>query len=432
MASNAPVRLGLLGVGTVGGSLAALIDQEGASIAERTGHSLEVTAASVRDLTKPRPVDASVLTDDPLSVCTSDNVDIVVELMGGIEGTRELVLAALAAGKSVVTGNKALLAAHGAELFEAAADSGVDLLFEASVAGGIPLMNALERSLRGEPIIRVMGILNGTTNYILTQMTELGADYDDALAEAQRLGYAEADPTADVDGHDAAAKAAIIASVAFGANVTSNDVPVEGISGVTASDIETASRLGYVIKLLGIVERLTDTEPEEIAARVHPVMVHKDHPLAAVRDSFNAVFIEGGAVGELMLYGRGAGGNPTASAVLGDILAAADSAAHTSTMAVRRSPLGDPVLRPVSELRSAVYLELDVIDRPGVLATVAGVFGANDVSIRSMDQHGHDDEARLTFITHEARNADIDATTGKLRDLDVVRNVGAAFPVIGN
>lgn len=424
------IRLGMLGMGTVGGSLATLIADQHKVLAERTGFDLVITRAAVRDIAKPRPVAAELLTTDTASVAVADDVDIVVELIGGIDEARELVLAALRAGKHVVTGNKALVAAHGAELFEAAAETGVELLFEAAVAGGIPLMRALEQSLQGEPIERVMGILNGTTNYILSQMTELGADYSDALAEAQRLGYAEADPTADVEGHDAAAKAAIIATVSFLSEVTSADVPVEGISAITAGDIETATRLGYVIKLLAVIERLVDGDEVEIAARVHPVMVDKDHPLASVRDSFNAVFIEGGAVGELMLYGRGAGGDPTASAVLGDVLAAARSSASNAPSALQRVPLADARIRPLEELTSAFYMEVDVIDRPGVLATVAGVFGSNDVSIRSMEQHGLGDEARLVFITHAAREADVAATRAKLDDLDIVRQVGSQFRVI--
>lgn len=429
--TNRIIRLGMLGMGTVGGSLAELIEAERTAIASRTGFELVITRASVRDVSKPRPVDASILTTDTMAVATADDVDIVIELIGGIDEPREFVLAALGAGKHVVTGNKALLAAHGAELFAAAAATGVELLFEAAVAGGIPLMRALEHSLQGEPINRVMGILNGTTNYILSQMTELGAEYSDALGEAQALGYAEADPTADVEGLDAAAKAAIIATVSFRANVTSDDVPVEGISQITAGDIETATRLGYVIKLLAVIERLTDGDEVEIAARVHPVMVEASHPLASVRDSFNAVFIEGGAVGELMLYGRGAGGFPTASAVLGDVLAAAASVASGAPSLMQRIPLADLRIRPLEELTSAFYMEVDVLDRPGVLATVAGVFGANAVSIQSMEQQGLGDEARLVFITHAAREADVEATRAKLADLEIVRSVGSQFRVIG-
>ena len=329
----------------------------------------------------------------------------------------------------MVTGNKALLAAHGRELFDLAAANDAELLFEASVAGAIPLMRTLQKSLRGEPIDRIMGIVNGTTNYMLSAMTEDGADYAEILAEAQRLGYAEADPTADVEGYDAQAKAAIIATVAFGVAVTAADVPVEGISGVTATDIANASRLGYVIKLLAVVERVGDTAPYEISARVNPTMVPHNHPLATVRGSFNAVFIEGGALDELMLYGRGAGGRPTASAVLGDIIEAASGIAHGT---VRRLPaLGDALVRPPEAATSAFYLDLAVDDSPGVLAEVAGVFGANGVSIKSMEQEGTGTEASLAFITHQASEADMAATIEKLTSLPSVNRVGALYRVIG-
>ncbi len=424
------IRLGLLGMGTVGGSLADLIRQQHDDVLARTGYDLTITRAAVRDLNKPRAVAADRLTTDPMEVAVADDVDVVVELMGGIEGTREVVRAALMAGKPVVTGNKALLAAHGAELFALAAESGTALLFEAAVAGGIPLMRALEQSLRGEPIERVLGILNGTTNYILTQMSDNGSSYDAALAQAQSLGYAEADPTADVEGHDAAAKAAIIATVSFGTDVTIDDVPATGISSVTARDIATAKRFGYVIKLLAVIERLPNGSDTEIAVQVSPTLVPASHPLAAVNDAFNAVFINGGAVGELMLYGPGAGGYPTASAVLGDILSAADGVAEGFGSLARRRGDANLRIRELSELESAFLIEVDVTDEPGVLSTVAGVFGANSVSIRSMEQTGMATEARLEFITHTARQADVDATIAKLDELDVVRSVGTVIRVL--
>lgn len=428
--TNRTIRLGLLGMGTVGGSLAGLIQRQHDDLLTRTGYDLVITAASVRDLNKPRSVSVDKLSNDPMVVATSDDVDIVVELMGGVDGTREVVLAALRAGKPVVTGNKALLAAHGAELFDAAAESGTALLFEAAVAGGIPLMRALEHSLRGEPIERILGILNGTTNYILTQMTDKGSSYEAALAEAQSLGYAEADPSADVDGHDAAAKAAIIATVSFASDVTIDDVPVVGIGSITANDIATAKRFGYVIKLLAIIERLTNGSTAEIAVRVTPTMVPQNHPLAAVNEAFNAVFINGGAVGELMLYGPGAGGYPTASAVLGDILSAADSVNNRSVPLIRRRGRTPLRVRTLSELESAFLIEVDVTDEPGVLSTVAGVFGSNSVSIRSMEQIGMANEARLEFITHIARQADVDATISKLEELDIVRSIGTVMAVL--
>ncbi len=427
-----PIRIGLLGFGNVGGALVDLLAEQRTDVAALTGIDLNITRVAVRDVDKSRPHDlgGATLTSDALEVATADDVDVVVELVGGIEPAADWVAAALGAGKSVVTGNKALLAARGRELLDLASANDVELLFEASVAGGIPLMRALQQSLRGEPIRRVMGIVNGTTNFMLSKMSQDGADYADVLAEAQRLGFAEADPTADVEGHDAQAKAAIIASVAMGAAVTPESVPVEGISGVTASDIANAHRLGYAIKLLAVVELFGDRSPYEVAARVHPTMVPLTHPLATVGGSFNAVFIEGGAVGELMLYGRGAGGRPTASAVLGDIIAAAGSL--TSGSVRRTPPMTEATIRASDETMSAFYLDLSVDDRPGVLAEVAGVFGANGVSIRSMEQAGLGAEATLAFITHEATEADMRTTLEELGSLASVLRLGARYHVIGD
>ena len=376
-------------------------------------------------------VDPSVLTTDARAVVDDPDVDLVVEVIGGIEPARTLILAALEAGKPVVTANKELLANVGAELYAAAEAAGVDLLFEAAVAGGIPLMRPLRESLVGEDVSRVMGIVNGTTNYILTKMAEEGWTYAAALAEAQSLGYAERDPTADVEGFDAGAKAAIIATIAFGAGVVAGDVYHEGISNITDTDIAFAARLGYVIKLLAIAERFDDGS---VAVRVHPAMVPNAHPLAAVRDSFNAVFVEGEAVGDLMFYGRGAGGFPTASAVLGDVI---DGAVNLSKSASASIGSFEPAtIRSVDELRSAFYVNLEVRDRPGVLATVAGAFGDHGVSIRSMEQESIEDAAdgaaRLTFITHSAREADLRATLGELRGLDAVVSVGSVLRVVGD
>ena len=420
------VRVGVLGYGNVGAALVALLREQRAAIAARTGVELEVTRVAVRRVVPERvtAVAPATLTTDPAEVVSSADVDVVVEVMGGIEPARQVIEAALAAGKPVVTANKALLAEAGAELFAAAETAGVDLLFEAAVAGGIPLIRPLRESLVGERITRVMGIVNGTTNYILTKMTEEGAGYRDALGEAQRLGYAEADPTADVEGLDAAAKAAIIASIAFGTCVVSSDVYHEGISAITAIDIAFAQRLGYVVKLLAIAERVDGA----VGVRVHPAMVPVHHPLASVRESFNAVFVEGEAVGDLMFYGRGAGGAPTASAVLGDLIDAATNlkrGASASVGVLSRDPL-----RPIDEARCEYYLNLEVADRPGVLAAVAGVFAEHGVSIRSMEQEGLGDEARLIFITHTAREADMQATLRDLRGLDVVDRVGTLLRVI--
>jgi homoserine dehydrogenase len=389
---------------------------------------LEVTRVAVRDLAKPRAITLPPdrLTTDAPSIVADPEVDLIVELIGGLEPARTLILAALGAGKPVITGNKELLATAGAELFQAAESAGVDLLFEAAVAGGIPIIRPLRESLVGERILRVMGIVNGTTNYILTRMSEAGASYADALAEAQALGYAEADPTADVEGYDAGAKAAIIASIAFGVGVTAADVHHEGISGITATDIAFAQRMGYVIKLLAVAEQ---DDAGEISVRVHPTMVPLEHPLAAVRESFNAVFVEGAAVGEVMFYGRGAGGLPTASAILGDVVDAAVNHHRGSHATVGR--LGVARFRSVHEVESAYYLNMQVLDRPGVLAQVAGVFGTHRVSIRSMEQVGMGEEARLIFITHQARGADVLATLDALSALSAVERIGSVLRVIG-
>jgi homoserine dehydrogenase len=426
------VRIGILGCGNVGGALVSILGRDADVIAARTGLRLEIGRVAVRSTARERAValDPALLTHDARAVVGDPTIDVVVEVIGGIEPARTLILEALKAGKPVVTANKELIANVGPELFEAAATAGVDLLFEAAVAGGIPLIRPLRESLAGERIGRVTGIVNGTTNFILTRMTEEGASYADALAEAQQLGYAERDPTADVEGFDAGAKAAIIASIAFGARVVAGDVYREGISGITAADIAYAGRLGYVVKLLAVAERF---ESGEVGVRVHPAMVAATHPLASVRESFNAVFIEGSAVGELMLYGRGAGGMPSASAVLGDLI---DASHNLRTGCVGRSlNLAPAALRSIDELISAYYLDLEVVDRPGVLAQVAGVLGRHDVSIRSMEQDelaGEGAAARLVFITHTARERDVQACLHELRALDVVVRIGTLLRVSGS
>jgi homoserine dehydrogenase len=427
------VRIGVLGCGNVGAALIRLVEAQRQTVAERTGIDLEVTRVAVRNLSAQRDVELAegVLTRDAFAVVEDPDVDLVVEVIGGIEPARELILGALRHGKPVVTANKELLANVGAELYEAADDAGRDLLFEAAVAGGIPIVRALRESLHGEPVRRVLGIINGTTNYILTKLTDAvleggEADYAATLAEAQQLGYAERDPTADVEGFDAGAKAAIIATVAFGARVVAGDVYHEGISAVTGSEISVAHRLGYVIKLLAIVER--DPHGGEISIRVHPAMVPHHHPLATVRDSFNAVFVEGDFVGALMFYGRGAGGAPTASAVFGDVVDAAinlRSGTHGSLGVLSRA-----VMRPIDETSAEYLMGLEVADRPGVLHAVTGVFAEHGVSIRVAEQEGAGNDARLVFITHEARESDVQATVRELRDLDVVRSVAGLLRVI--
>lgn len=424
------VRIGVLGCGNVGAAFVRLVEQQGAMIQLRTGIRLEVVSVAVRNMSRDRDVQLpeGLLTRDAHAVVADPSIDLIVEVIGGIEPARELITAALAAGKPVVTANKELLANVGSELYAAADAAGVDLLFEAAVAGGIPVIRALRESLRGEPVSRVMGIINGTTNFILTKMTEEGADYSAALSEAQRLGFAERDPTADVEGFDAGAKAAILASIAFGAKVVAGDVYHEGISRVTAADIAVAKRLGYVIKLLGIAER--DRETGEIAVRVHPAMVPNHHPLASVRESYNAVFIEGDAVGSLMFYGRGAGGNPTASAVLGDVIDAAVNLVKGTHGSI--GSFAKAIIRPIDETSSEYLLSMEVADKPGVLHAVTGAFANNGVSIRAAEQEGIGADARLVFITHVAKESDLQATVRQLRDMDVVKQVGGLLRVIGS
>jgi len=427
------IRIGLLGCGHVGAALVSLVAERRGEVERRTGLDLEVTRIAVRNTALDRdvPVDSAAFTTDAAALVVDPEVDVVVEVMGGIEPARGLVSAALAAGKPVVTANKELLANHGAELYGAAEAAGVDLLFEAAVAGAIPIMRPLRESLAGEPIKRVMGIVNGTTNFILSRMADDGASYADALAEAQSLGYAERDPTADVEGFDAGAKAAIIATVAFGVRVVAGDVYHEGISGITVADIEFAADLRHCIKLLVVVERTMASDGgSQIGVRVHPTLVPLDHPLASVRGSFNAVFVEGGAAGDLMFYGRGAGGRPTASAVLGDLIDAACNLRQGHAASI--GALERARIAPIDDVTSAFYLNVEVDDRPGVLAQVATVFGEHGVSIRSMEQEGLGGEARLVFITHAARERDLRSTLQDLRSLDAVRSVGSVLRVIGD
>jgi len=423
------VKVGLLGCGHVGAPLARLIDDNADVIEARAGVRIEIVRVAVRNLALERdvPLPASRFTDDAEAVVADPDVDIIVEVIGGIEPARSLVTNALKSGKPVVTANKELLANVGKELLEVAEGAGVDLLFEASVGGGIPLIRPLRESLAGDRIRRVMGIVNGTTNYILTRMTEDGSSFQDALAEAQTLGYAEPDPTADVEGFDAAAKAAIMASIAFGARVVAGDVYREGISEISDDDIASAHELGYVVKLLAVAEELDG----DVAVRVHPAMVPLHHPLASVRDSFNALFIEGDAVGELMLYGRGAGGSPSASAVLGDLIDAAKNLVSGGRGATIGT-LARRTVRPIDEVESQFYLLIEVADRPGVLAQIATEFGRHQVSIKSMQQKGIGDDARLIFVTHKAREAALRATVHALRDVESVHRVGSVLRVIGD
>lgn len=424
------VNVGLLGCGNVGAAVVGMLSDHAEEIARRAGGALVVRRVAVRDLAKPRPVPIApeLLTTDPLEVVQDPGVDVVVEVMGGVEPACSLILAAFAGGKSVVTANKELLSTRGPELFSAAAAAGVDLLYEASVGGGIPLIRPLREHLAGDRIVRFMGIVNGTTNYVLTRMTEAGLSMDDALQEAQAHGFAEADPAADVEGHDAAAKAAILATIAFDLPVVAGDVYCEGITQVSADDIAFAQRLGYVVKLLAIAEA-TDGG---VSVRVHPAMIPKEHPLASVRESFNAVFVEGERVGPLMLYGRGAGGDPTATSVVGDIIDLARNRGRGSlapTGSVSGSGGAGRRLRPIGELLGQYYLLMRVADRPGVLAAIAGVFAQHQVSIKSVWQEGHGDEAQIVLITHRAREEALQTCVRDLDELDVVAEVSSVIRV---
>lgn len=422
------LRIGMLGCGNVGAAVIRLLDEHREDIARRAGCRLEVARVAVRDPSRARdvPLEASRFTSDPREVLDDPDVDIVCELIGGAEPAGSLILAAFDSDKPVVTANKELLATRGRELFDASDAKGLDLYFEAAVGGGIPLIRPLKESLTGERIRRLIGIVNGTTNYILTRMSENGMSFTEALAEAKALGYAEADPTADVEGHDAAAKCAILASIAFNARVVAADVYREGISSVTSDDIAFARRLGYVVKLLAIAE----LEDERIAARVHPAMVPESHPLAAVREAHNAVFVEGQKVGELMFYGRGAGGDPTAVAVVGDLVSVARNL-MSGTRGVGCTCFLERRVRPMEEMEGQYYLLLQVEDRPGVLADIAGVFGRAGVSIKSVWQEGSGRDAQLVFITHRAREGDFQRAVEELHGLPAVEEVRSILRVEG-
>lgn len=423
-----PLRVALLGCGTVGAEVVRLLGSSASDLAARVGAPVELAGIAVRRPQRVRDLDvpADLFTTDALGLVSREDVDVVVEVIGGIEPARTLLMEALRRGKSVVTANKALLAEDGATLHAVAREHGADLYYEASVAGAIPLLRPLRESLAGDHVTRVMGIVNGTTNYILTRMDETGAGFAEALDEATALGYAEADPTADVEGFDAAAKAAILASLAFHTRVTAADVHREGIAEVTSADIASARDMGCVVKLLAIAERTLGG----VGVRVHPVMLPRTHPLASVREAFNAVFVEADSAGELMFYGRGAGGAPTASAVLGDVVAVgrnlvsgARGAGESAYADLRVLPMGDVVTR--------YHVSLDVADKPGVLSAVAGVFSEHGVSIRTVRQEGHGADALLVVVTHTATDAALRATVEDVRDLPAVRAVASVMRVEG-
>ncbi|WP_019855238.1 homoserine dehydrogenase [Actinopolyspora mortivallis] len=425
-----PIRVALLGCGTVGTEVVRLLHEYPTEYAARTGAPVHVTGVAVRRPHKHPEVPERLLTTDPATLVEGD-ADVVVELIGGIEPARSLLLRALRAGKSVVTANKALLAEHGSELYAAADENGADIYFEAAVAGAIPLLRPLRESLAGDRINRVMGIVNGTSNYILSAMDATGAGYAETLEEAGRLGYAEADPTADVDGFDAASKAAILASLAFHTRVTASDVHREGISGVGSGEIQAARALDRTVKLLAICERVLDEDgTEAVSARVHPAMIPREHPLAGVSGAFNAVFVEAESAGQLMFYGQGAGGAPTASAVLGDLVAAARNVV-VSGKGPRESAHAQLPARSMDHTPTRYHMSLDVADKPGVLSQVAATFNEHDVSISVVRQEGRGADASLVVVTHTASDAALRSTVEKVAQLPSVHEVVSVMRVEG-
>jgi homoserine dehydrogenase len=422
MSAHKNIHIGMLGCGVVGGQVAALLEKNNAELSTRAGAKLILKKIAVRDLKAAREgVNPALLTTDAQSVINDPEIDIVIEVMGGIDPARELILAAIKNGKSVVTANKALLASHGADLFTAADNKGVDLYYEAAVAGAIPIIRPMRESLVGDQITRVMGIVNGTTNYILTKMDEEGRAFDEVLKEAQSLGYAEADPTADIEGFDAASKAAIIAGLAFHSRVSVDDVHREGISSITADDVAVAKTMNHVIKLLAIAELTPDNR---ISVRVHPALIARSHPLAAVRDAFNAVFVEAKSAGQLMFYGRGAGGAPTASAVLGDVVAVAR---HRVSQSV-----GPRAIAPIGDTKTQFLIRLNVADKPGVLAAIAQVFATEGVSIQTVRQSGRGNDAELIVVSHGATESALSATVKALSNMDIVTKVESVLRVQGS
>ncbi|ADT98395.1 MULTISPECIES: homoserine dehydrogenase [Mycolicibacterium] len=431
------IGVAVLGLGNVGSQVVRIIEESATDLTARIGAPLVVRGIGVRDVSRDRGVPAELLTDDIDALVSRDDVDIVVELMGPVEPARKAILAALEQGKSVVTANKALMAVSAGKLAEAAENARVDLYFEAAVAGAIPVIRPLTQSLAGDTVLRVAGIVNGTTNYILSEMDSTGADYASALADASALGYAEADPTADVEGYDAAAKAAILASIAFHTRVTADDVYREGITKVTAADFVSARALGCTIKLLAICERLTSPKgKQKVSARVYPALVPLEHPLASVNGAFNAVVVEAEAAGRLMFYGQGAGGAPTASAVLGDLVMAARNRVQGGR-GPRESKYAKLPVAPIGVIPTRYYVNMNVNDRPGVLSAVAAEFSAREVSIAEVRQEGMVDEdgqrsgARIVVVTHEATDEALSETVAALADLDVVQSINSVLRLEG-
>lgn len=425
---SAPLTIALLGGGTVGSAVVRHLVAASEELSARVGRPIQLVGVAVRDASKVRDgIDPDLITTDAQKLATS-GADIVIEVIGGIEPAKSLIESAIAHGSSIVTANKALLASHGAALHAQAQAAGVDLFYEAAVAGAIPLLRPLRESLAGDKVRRVLGIVNGTTNFILTKMYDEGADYSAVLRQAQELGYAEADPTADVEGFDSAAKAAILAGLAFHTNVTIDDVHREGMTGVTAQDIAAAKSLGYVIKLLAIAELTADDKG--VIVRVHPAMLPVSHPLASVRDAYNAVFVEAEAAGQVMFYGRGAGGDPTASSVLGDVVAAARNRV-AGTTDPGQSAHADLALRQIGDAQTSYYLNLAVADESGVLAAISNEFAKHGVSIQAVRQDDVNDHANLIVRTHVATDSNLQATVEALRNMSVVHKVQGVMRVEG-
>jgi len=422
------LKVGMLGAGVVGSQIARLLIANKSDLASRAGANLELVAIAVKDSKLKRDgIPAALLTNDAKSIVNDPQIDLVIEVIGGIDPAKDLILTALNNGKSVVTANKALLAKHGAELYTAADKANVDLYYEAAVAGAIPILRPLRESLVGDHVIRVMGIVNGTTNYILTKMDENGAAFADALKEAQVLGFAESDPTADIEGFDAAAKAAILAGLAFHSRVTDNDVYREGISKITAADVKVAKAMEMVIKLLAIAEL---TPEGAVSVRVHPALISRSHPLASVRESFNAVFVEAESAGQMMFYGKGAGGEPTASAVLGDLVAVARHRV-TGGIGPKESDYADLKIAQIGQTKTRYLIRLNVADKPGVLESVAHVFASHQVSIQTVRQTGAGDKAELIVMTHSSNESSLSATVKDLKNLPVVTDVASVLRVEG-
>ena len=426
------LQIAVLGAGNVGAEVIRLLQQNHSDLAARAGGNLVISKVLVRDLKIKRSAKVE-FTNDANSILNDSKIDLVIELMGGIEPARTYIKQALSSGKSVVTANKALLAKHGAELFALADEKNVDLYYEAAVAGAIPILRPLRESLVGDHVTKIMGIVNGTTNYILTKMSETGEDFQSALHRAQELGFAEADPSADIDGKDAAAKAAILAGLAFHTRVTDEDVYCEGITKISDVDIKVANALGLTIKLLAIAQVNSNSKNlnhKSICVRVHPTLISQKHPLASVREAYNAVFVEAESAGQMMFYGKGAGGQPTASAVLGDVVAVARHR-FSGGIGPKESDYADFKIEPISESQTRYLIRLNVADKPGVLAAVAQEFNKHQVSIQTVRQYGAGTNAELTIMTHLAAESDLSATVKDLAKLSVVDDVASVIRVEG-